>query len=385
MKNITYEFSIVLPCLNEERTIGICIKKIKASFKNLASYEIIVADNGSIDNSVKIAKKLRVRIVSVQKRGYGAALQGGIGQSKGKYIIMGDSDDSYDFSKLEPFIEKLRQGNDLVIGNRFAGGILPGAMPFLHRVLGNPLFSFIGKLFFGSKVGDFYCGLRGFTKKAWQEMDLQTTGMEYAIEMVVKATSLRMNIEEVPIFLHKDGRLRRPHLQTWADGWKTLKFLLLFAPTWLFLLPGSILLIIGGVLFLLVISQSFEIFGIKLDVHTLLVSSALIIIGIQTIILGLFTKIFIYKFNLLPSKSNQTPFLAKVNLNDIFLISLLLVIIGVIILLKAVFLWQQQGFGNLDYSSTMRVVIPSVFLIQLGVQLFFNSFFLSILLLPRKS
>lgn len=375
-----------MPCLNEERTVGTCIEKAQSSFKkNPASYEIIIADNGSTDNSIKIAKKAGAKVVHVDRKGYGAALQGGIEQASGKYIIIGDCDDSYDFTKIYSFIDKLRQGNDLVMGNRFAGGIMPGSMPLLHKFLGNPLFSFIGRLFFRSKVGDFCCGLRGFTKEAWRKLDLQTTGMEYAIEMIVKATAQGMKIDETPIILHKDGRIRSPHLQTWSDGWKHLRFMLLFAPTWLFLLPGLLLFIFGGLFFVLAAPHAFTVLGIRLDVHTLLVSSVLMIIGIQTIILGFFTKLFIYKFSLLPSKKVQQPFLMKVNLNYIFLISVSLIILGVIILGRAVFLWYLQRFGNLDYSYTMRIVIPSLFLIQLGVQLFFNSFFLGVLLLPRKS
>lgn len=381
------EFSIVMPCLNEERTLGTCINKVKTSFKKIKlQYEIVVADNGSTDKSISIATKLGARVVHVDKKGYGAALQGGIEKSLGKYIIMGDSDDSYDFSKLEPFTKNLREGYDLVMGNRFAGKIMSGAMPPLHRLIGNPFFSFIGRLFFGSKVGDFYCGLRGFSKKAWSKMDLQSTGMEYAIEMVIKASLLKMKTTEVPIVLHVDGRLRSPHLNTWKDGWRTLLFMLIFAPRWLFFLPGLTILTVSLLLFCLAWSQSFHLFGINLDVNTLLVSATFISVGLEIVLLGIFTHIFISKYGLLPLKNSQIlTMITRDNLAYTVVLGIFIGIIGILLLLMAVYSWYLNGFGNLDYRSTMRIVIPAVLFILLGVQLFFNSFFLGLLLIPRKS
>lgn len=379
------EFSVVMPCLNEEKTLGSCIGKIKDSFKGKkTSFEIVVADNGSKDESIAIAKNLGARVVHVEKRGYGAALNQGISESFGKYIIMGDSDDSYNFSKLQPFIDKLEEGCDLVMGNRFAGRIKPGAMPFLHKIIGNPLFSWLGRIFFSSNVGDFYCGLRGFSKVAWKKMNLQSTGMEYAIEMVIKSSLLEFSIAEIPIILHKDGRGRPPHLRTWQDGWRTLRFILLYAPGWLFYLPGFSLISLGFLFFILASTRTYNLFGLNLDVHTLLVSTALLVIGFQIILFGQFTKLLIYKLKLLPLRERNKPLLTKINSAQIFLISFLMFGLGVSILLAAFFIWYRSGFGRLDYSSTMRIVIPSVFLLQLGTQLFFNAFFLDILLLPSQ-
>lgn len=380
-----YDFSIVIPCLNEERTLATCIKKIHQSFKSLKeSYEIIVADNGSKDKSIKIAKKEGARVVNVSEKGYGAALHAGITEANGKYIIMGDADDSYDFSAIEPFVIKIQKGYDLVMGNRFAGKIMPGAMPLQHKLFGNPMLSLLGRIFFGAPVGDFYCGLRAFTKKSWEKLALQTTGMEYAIEMVAKSSLLKMRITEIPIILYKDGRQRHPHLRTWHDGFKTLHFMLLFAPNWLFLIPGLFLILIGTIFFFLTLFKPTELFGVILDVHTLLISATSISIGIQILFLGLFAKIFIHKYNLIPVSHTLTFTLIKNYLNRATLISGFALLIGLIIVTKTFLEWYQEGFGNLDYSATMRMVIPSVFLIQMGFQIFFNTFFLGIFLLPRK-
>lgn len=379
------EFSIVMPCLNESRTLEKCIRKVRLAFKrNPATYEIIVADNGSRDNSVEIAKKNKARVVYVEQKGYGAALQGGIEKAQGKFIIMGDADDSYDFSSISLFIKNLRDGDDFVIGNRFTGRIMSGAMPWAHK-LGNPFFSFLGKLFFDAKVGDFYCGLRGFTKKAWEMMDLQTTGMEYAIEMVTKASMLNIEVSEIPIVLHKDGRLRPSHLRTWRDGWRTLRFMLLFAPKWLFSLPGLVLFILGALFFLLSVGQSVKIAGITFDLHTLLVSSVSMIVGVQVILFGLFAEIFVSRFRLIPTIKNRNILFKRLNVEYGLIAGTVLIIVGFIILLETIYNWSQGGFGILEYSTTMRVVIPSVFLIQLGMQLIFNSFFLGVLMLPRKT
>lgn len=378
------EFSVVMPCLNESRTLEVCIKKIQQSFKKYpAKFEIIVADNGSADGSIEIAKKNKARVVKVSEKGYGAALQGGIKEALGKYIIMGDADDSYDFSNISDFIKNLRHGDDLVMGNRFAGKIMPNAMPTMHK-FGNPFFSFLGKLFFKARAGDFYCGLRGFTKKSWEKMDLQTTGMEYAIEMVTKASLMNLKVSEIPITLYKDGRLRKPHLRTWQDGWRTLRFMLLFAPRWLFFIPGIILFVLGLIFFSLSQIQPTKIASITFDVHTLLVSTASMLIGIQIIIFGFFTEIFVARFNLIPRNINQRFLSNNSNIEYGLLSGVIFIIIGLLVLGQTIYGWSIGGFGTLDYAKTMRAVIPSVFFIQLGIQLLFNSFFFGILTLPKK-
>lgn len=381
-----YEFSLVLPCLNEEKTLASCIKKSKRFFESSGlSYEIIVADNGSTDRSIKIAKSLKVKAVFIINKGYGSALQGGIEKTSGKYIIMGDADDSYDFSKLAVFVKCLRNGHDFVIGNRFSGKIMPGAMPWQNRFIGNPMLSFLGRVFFKSSIGDFHCGLRAFSKKAWRKMDLQTTGMEYASEMVIKSTLLQLKIAEVPIIYYKDGRLESSRLNRWRDGWRHLRFMLLFAPIWLYRFPGILLLVTGSVLFLLVLFKPISLFGIVLDVHTLLVSSILMILGLQIVLLGIFTEIYISRFKLLPIGIKQSSILDKYNLEIGLIVGMIFTIIGFSIFGITVYYWLQRGFGPLDYSKVMRLLIPSVFFIQLGTQIVFNSFFLGSLLLPKKS
>lgn len=378
-----YQFSVIIPCLNEEKTIEICIKKAKQSLlKANTSFEIIVADNGSHDKSVKIALKEGAKVIKVEEKGYGAALDKGIESANGKFIIMGDADNSYDFSDLKPFIEKLKQKNDLVVGNRFAGKIMPKAMPWQHKIIGNPALSLLSHLFFGSAIGDVYCGLRGFNKKAWMKMNLQTTGMEYAIEMVAKAYLLGMKITEVPITLYRDGRGRQSHLRTWYDGFRTLRFMLLYAPTWVFFWPGICMITVGILFFVLTVSKSFQIFGIVFDVHTLLVSSALITVGIQVLFLNIFTRIFIQKYNLSPFKKGGIIY--SKYLTHTLIVGSIMVLVGSAVIARLFFYWLGIGFSNLDYSSTMRIMIPSVLLVVLGVQLFFSSFFLSLLLLPRK-
>ena len=378
------EFSIVMPCLNEEKTIGKCINKTKFFFeKHKIGYEIVIADNGSTDKSVQIAERGGVKIIHVKERGYGSALQQGIKSARGKYIIMGDADNSYDFSDLSSFVVKLRQGYDFVIGNRFSGQIMPGAMPWQNKLIGNPALSYLGRLFFKSNIGDFYCGLRSFSKKIWENMDMQSTGMEYAAEMVIKATVLHIKISEVPITYYKDGRSGPSNLKRWRDGWRGLRFLLLFSPRWLFMLPGLTLLIVGGLLFLLVIVKPVNIFGVVLDLHTLLISTMLITLGFQIILFSFFTETLIINNKLLPTKVKPSLLIDKFSLEHCLVAGLLIIIIGLIIFLRMVQFWYQQGFGPLNYVVTMRHIIPSVFLIQLGVQIIFNSFYLS-MLVPKK-
>ncbi|HEV2722568.1 MAG TPA: glycosyltransferase family 2 protein, partial [Thermoanaerobaculia bacterium] len=282
---MTIELSIVMPCLNEAETIEVCVAKARRFLDTSGiDGEVVVADNGSRDASREIAGRAGARVVDVGERGYGSALQGGIAAARGRYVIMGDADDSYDFSALAAFVEKLRGGADLVMGDRFAGGVLPGAMPPLHRWLGNPVLSGIGRLFFRSPVRDFHCGLRGFSKAAYERMELRTTGMEFASEMVVKATLLGMRVDEVPIVLHPDGRSHPPHLRSWRDGWRHLRFLLLYSPRWLFLYPGFVLMLLGAVVAGWLLPRPRTLGGVTFDVQTLLYAGMAIVIGFQAVL-----------------------------------------------------------------------------------------------------
>ena len=299
------ELSVVMPCLNEAKTLEACILKIQKTFwETEVSGEIIVADNGSSDGSPEIASRLGARVVHVLKPGYGNALMGGIAAASGKYIIMGDADASYDFGHIPRFLEQLRAGAALVMGNRFQGGIQPHAMPPLHQYLGNPLLTKIGRLFFGGTCGDFYCGLRGFTKEAYTGMDLRTTGMEFATEMVVKATLLQMKVTEVPTTLSPDGRTRASHLRTWRDGWRTLRFFLLYSPRWLFLYPGIALMLVGVLLGLWLLPAPRMVGSITFDVHTILYTAVLVLLGYQAVAFAVFTKLFAISEGLLPPDSN---------------------------------------------------------------------------------
>ncbi len=379
------EFSIVMPCLNEAETLAICIQKAQRSLdENNVAGEIIIADNGSSDGSQEIAAGLGARVVQVAARGYGNALMCGIAAARGKYVIMGDADDSYDFASLDPFIGQLREGYDLVIGNRFLGGIKPGAMPPLHRYLGNPVLTTIGRLFFRSPVGDFHCGLRGFRKSAVINLDLHTTGMEFASEMVVKATLHGMRVTEVPTTLSPDGRTRAPHLRSWRDGWRHLRFLLLYSPRWLFLYPGGLLMLAGLMVMLWLGPGSKVIAGVRFDVHTLLYGAAAIIIGFQSILFAVFTKIFAISEGLLPEDPRLNRAFQYVTLEVGLTVGLLLIITGLAGSVYAYWYWDRLSFGNLDPSQTMRIVIPAVTCLTVGCQTLFSSFFLSILGLKRR-
>ncbi|MGV2827890.1 glycosyltransferase family 2 protein [Myxosarcina sp. GI1(2024)] len=373
----TLEVSIVMPCLNEAETLAICIKKAKYYLNENNIYgEVIVADNGSQDGSQDIARSLGARVVNVPTKGYGSALLGGIAAARGEYIIMGDADDSYDFSNLAPFVKKLRDGYDLVMGNRFKGGIKPGAMPKLHRYLGNPVLTGIGRLLFASPCGDFHCGLRGFRKDAIASLQLQTRGMEFASEMIVKATLNKMRITEVPTTLSPDGRSRPPHLNTWRDGWRHLRFLLMYSPRWLFFYPG-VFLILAGLLTTLWLLPSPK-------VHTLLYSSTAMTIGFQIVIFALFTKVFGMSEGLLPEDRRFLRLLNRVNLESGLITGCVLVLIGIAASIYAFGIWGLNSFGSLDPTQTMPIVIPAVTCLALGCQVIFSSFFLSILSLKRK-
>jgi glycosyltransferase involved in cell wall biosynthesis len=379
------EVSIVMPCLNEAETIARCIQKAQRAAERLGvSAEVIIADNGSTDGSAVIARELGARVVEVARKGYGAALIGGVEAASGELVVMGDADDSYDFGEIGPFIERLRAGDDLVVGNRFAGGIEPGAMPWLHRWLGNPVLSRITRTFFHAKVGDTHCGLRAFRKDAFERMHLRATGMEFASEMVVKASLKGMRISEVPVVLHPDGRSRRPHLRTWRDGWRHLRFMLLFSPRWLFLYPGLALFAAGVILSAALLPGPLRVGGVHLDVHTLLIAGFFCLLGYQLVLFAVFTKIFAMREGFHPPHPLLDRLLRRITLEAGLLAGALMSVVGVVALIAAVVSWQAAGFGNLDPSLTMREVIPAVVLLALGTQTVFASFFISILLIERQ-
>jgi len=380
------ELSIVLPCLNEAETLGICIKKAKGWMSsNHVTGEVIVADNGSTDGSLEIARDIGARIVHVQAKGYGAALMGGIEEAKGKFVIMGDSDDSYDFGNLTNFMEKLRQGYDLVMGNRFMGGIQPGAMPFLHRYLGNPVLSFIGRLFFDCPVKDFHCGLRGFKKDIIKVLDLKTTGMEFASEMVVKATIFNLKIAEVATTLSKDGRTRPPHLRTWRDGWRHLRFLLIYSPRWLFIYPGIFLIMLGFILGLFVINGPLGLFNqVYFDTNTLVYAGAMVIVGFQAFSFGIFTRVYAMQAGFLPAKNKLLVWLEYITLEVGLVSGFFLCLAGLGGTVFSLYLWDLSDYGHLDYPMILRIVIPSVVAIILGMQIILSSFFLSVLGVNKK-
>lgn len=379
------ELSIVMPCLNEAETLATCIRKAKSSLKTLnVAGEVIIADNGSTDGSQAIATQMGARVVTVETKGYGSALMGGIAAARGKYIIMGDADDSYDFANLEPFFDKLQAGYDLVMGNRFAGGIQPRAMPRLHRYLGNPVLTGMGRLFFHSPCGDFHCGLRGFSKAAIQKLDLRTTGMEFATETVVKATMYKLRIAEVPTTLAPAGRSRSPHLRSWRDGWRHLRFMLLYSPRWLFLYQGLVLMVLGTFVSGLLILGPRQLGGITFDVHTLLYSAMAIVIGFQTVVFAVFTKVFATTQGLLPEDLRLNKLFHYIKLETGLLVGSLLLAGGLLLSVYAFSSWRAELYGPLNPSQTLRLVIPAVTLMMLGLQTILSSFFLSILGLKRR-
>ncbi len=380
------ELSIVMPCLNEAETLAICITKANNwIIQNNVIGEVVIGDNGSTDGSQKIATDLGARVINVPSKGYGSALMGAIEASYGKYVIMGDSDDSYDFGNLTLFVQELRNGHDLVMGNRFKGGVAKGAMPFLHRYLGNPVLSFIGRLFFGSKARDFHCGLRGFRQDIVSVLNLRTTGMEFASEMVVKATIFNLKITEVATTLSPDGRSRPPHLRTWRDGWRHLRFLLIYSPRWLFLIPGVFLMLFGFILSVLIIQKPFEIIGnINLDTNTLLYAGAFMIVGFQAFIFGIFTRAYAVQAGFLPQNDQLIKWLDIVSLEKGLIAGLIIFFAGIFGTIHSLTLWNEVHFGRLDYPSILRIVIPSVVAIILGLQTILSSFFISVLNVNKK-
>jgi len=381
----TIEVSVVMPCLNEAETLETCIVKAQRAMQesNIAG-EVVVADNGSTDGSVAIAERLGARVVNVRAKGYGNALMGGIAVALGKYVVMGDADDSYDFGHIPRFVEQLRKGSDLVMGNRFRGGIQKDAMPPLHRYFGNPALTRLGRLFFRSPVGDFYCGMRGFRKDAYERMGLRTTGMEFATEMVVKSTLLDLRIAEVPTTLSPDGRSRPPHLRTWRDGWRTLRFFLLYSPRWLFLYPGMALMVVGSLLGLWLLPAQRTVGSVTFDVHTMVYAAAFVLLGFQAIAFAVFTKFFAISEGLLPPDRTLDKLFQYITLEVGIAVGTLLTIAGLATSVYAVGAWGSQHFGPLDYSHTMRLVIPSALFLTLGAQTIFASFFMSVLGLRRR-
>jgi hypothetical protein len=379
------ELSVVLPCLNEVETLGRCIIKARQAMEGIGiSGEIIVADNGSSDGSQSIAERLNASVVTISEKGYGSALMGGIVAARGKWIIMGDADDSYDFSHIPRFVEKLREGYDLVMGNRFQGGIQPGAMPPLHRYFGNPVLSGIGRLFFHSPCGDFHCGLRGFCKEAILGLGLQTTGMEFASEMVVKATIFGLRIGEVPTTLSPDGRSHTPHMRSWRDGWRHLRFLLLYSPRWLFLYPGLALTAMSTLLMVWLIPGPRQVGQVTLDVHTLLYAAVGILVGYQAVLFAVLSKVFAMTTGLVPWTPKLQRVFRIITLETGLLAGAVLVIAGLMSLFFVFLFWSGESFGPLNTQRTLRLVIPGVVATALGFQTVMASFLLSMMGLPRK-
>ena len=379
------ELSIIMPCLDEAETIGACITKAQGYLarRGIAG-EIVIADNGSTDGSQAIAGRLGARVVSVPTRGYGAALQAGIANARGRYVIMGDSDDSYDFSELDVFVAKLREGFELVMGNRFKGGIRPGAMPPLHRYLGNPVLSTIGRLLFSAPCQDFHCGLRGFSRDAIRALDLRTTGMEFASEMVVKAALHELKITEVPTVLSKDGRSRPSHLRSWHDGWRHLRFLLLYSPRWLFLYPGILLTLLGIALMAVVLPGPLELRGVEFDVQTLLVAMTATVLGTLCIGTFLLAKQFATNENLIPLGRNFAAFLRFNSLERAIVVGVVLVLLGGAGVIASISNWASVDFGRLDYRQSMRLLIPSLTALMCGAQVIVFGFASSILELKLR-
>ncbi len=379
------ELTVVMPCLNEAETLAICVDKAMAALRdNNIAGEVVVADNGSTDGSQQIALEHGARVVPVPVRGYGAALNAGILAAQSKYVLMADADDSYNFAHIPRFLEALRNGADLVMGNRFAGGIMPGAMPFLHKYLGNPVLSWMGRTLFRTPVGDFHCGMRAFSKSAYESLALRTTGMEFASEMVVKASLQKQNIVEVPTTLKKDGRSRPPHLKTWRDGWRHFRFLLMYSPRWLFLFPGIALMLGGFGLMAWLLPAERPLGHVNLGVDTLAYAAAAILLGFQLAFFGVAAKVFAITEGLLPEDESFDRWFQYVTLETGLVAGVLLLLVGIGIAISSVVSWSHTGYGSLPPVEMMRHTLPSMLCLMLGTQVCFGSFFLSLLGLRRR-
>jgi glycosyltransferase involved in cell wall biosynthesis len=382
------EVSIVMPCLNEADTLEACITKAQRALREHdIQGEVLIADNGSTDASTNIAQRLGAQVVHVEAKGYGNALMGGIAAARGRFVIMGDADESYDFLEVPRFVEKLREGYELVQGCRLprgGGRVMPGAMPCLHRWIGNPMFSALTRWWFHAPIHDVYCGLRGFKKEVYHWLNQRCTGMEFATEMIIKASLAGVKIGEVPITLHPDKRRSHaPHLKTFCDGWRTIRIFLMYSPRWLFLVPGFLLILLG------VVGYALALPGVKigraaLDAHTLLFASVAILCGYQSVLFAIFTKTFAINEGLLPEDPSMTRFFQVVNLERGLIVSTLALVAGGVLLLAAVNQWRLADFGNLDYARTMRLVVPGATLTALGFQTALSSFFVSILGMHRR-
>ena len=372
------ELTILMPCLNEAETLAVCIRKAKQFLaENNIDGEVLISDNGSTDGSRETAIAEGARVVHAPVRGYGGALSTGCREAQGKYVIMGDADDSYDFLHLMPFVEKLREGYDLVMGDRFAGGIEDGAMPWSHRYIGNPVLSFAGRLLYRSNIRDFHCGLRGYCRESILNLHLQTTGMEYASEMVVKAELNGLKIAEVPTTLSKDGRSRPPHLRSFRDGWRHLKFLLMYAPNWLLLYPGILFLVSGLVLGGVLVVNQITVNSIRFSIHTLLYCACLIVLGLSILQMYLIVKVYAYNHRFLPH--NRIDWNKKVQEDRIIGLGALTVLLGIILSIIAVETWKSYGMGDLNAEQTMRIVIPAVLCLTVGFQEIFTGFIIGVM------
>jgi glycosyltransferase involved in cell wall biosynthesis len=376
--------TIVMPCLNEAESLEPCIRKAQGAIEALGiDGEVLIADNGSTDGSVELAESLGARVVHVEAKGYGSALQGGFAAARGKYILMGDADGSYDFAHLPRFVEKLDEGYQLVMGNRFAGGIAPGAMPPIHRYFGNPGISWMGRLFFGASTGDFYCGLRAFRRDVLGELNLQSPGMELGVEMVAKAALYGLRVADVPTTLSPDLRSRPPHLRTWRDGWRTLRFFLLYSPRWLFFYPGLALIVLGLALSIAVLPGAIDVFGARLDVHTLLYAGAVIVVGFQGCTFAVLARVYAESEGFLPDTSLVRAARRWFSLERGLLIGGVLLLASVVLTVVALIRWEQSGYHHLNYPSTLRLAIPAAVCLMLSVQVIFASFFMSVLGIKR--
>lgn len=381
-----FELTILMPCLDEAETIGVCVWKAKRYLARAGIRgEVLVADNGSTDGSQTIAEGLGARVVTVSERGYGAALQGGIAAARGRYVIMGDADDSYDFSALDDFVEKLRGGADLVMGNRFAGGIEKGAMPFLHRYLGNPVLSFLGRLFFSTGARDFHCGLRGFRTDSMRGLALRTTGMEFASEMVVRAALSGLAIEEVPTTLKPDGRSRPPHLKTWRDGWRHLKFLLMYNPRWLFFIPGAALAGLGMLLAMALFLGPLQITGhLSLDFNSFVAACFMLVTGIQLVTFGALSRRYAARTGMLPATPGADWLSRNISTDRLAAAAGATLLAGLLLFGSALWAWTSRGFGPLADPGIPRIVTLGLTLVVIGLQLFFSAFLLGVLEIPLR-